>query len=183
MRCRINLCFSTGLQITATCNLEKKDDISWLWQEAARDSDAEFIWSHILGNVHQVLLWTVSSFFVNFMEHFLFELLQAWICDNRQCHYMVSSFFSECISMFLMTGAGPTVLSYTGLPPTHSYVMGDVDFLGHLHNHKFYTLCYANHQIIKFCHKRHILTLLQTLIIITGQKDHVYRNVTGFQRK
>ncbi len=97
---------------------------------------------------------------MNFMEHFLFELLQALICDNRQCHYMGSPFFSECISMFLMTGAGPTVLSYTGLAPTHSYVMGDVDFLCHLPNHKFYMFCYANHQSIEFCHKRHILTLL-----------------------
>ncbi len=155
MRCKIHLCFSTGLQITATCNLEKKDGLCWLWQEAERDSDAEFIWFHILGNVHQALLWTVSSFFVNFMEHFLFELLQAWIC-----HYMRSPLFSECISMFLMTGAGPTVLSCTGLAPTHSYVMGDVDFLCHLHNHKFYTFCYVNHKIIKFCHKRHILALL-----------------------
>jgi hypothetical protein len=35
-----------------------------------------FIWSHILRIVHQVLLWTVSSFSGNFMETFL-ELIRS----------------------------------------------------------------------------------------------------------
>jgi len=34
-------------------------------------NDAEFNWWHILRNVQQVLLWSVSSFFGNCIEHFL----------------------------------------------------------------------------------------------------------------
>ncbi len=42
-----------------------------------------FIWYHILVNVHQVSPWILSSFFGNFMKHFLFFLmLLVWNSRN-----------------------------------------------------------------------------------------------------
>jgi hypothetical protein len=38
--------------------------------------------------VHQVLLWDVSSFFGNFMEHLYFKLLLVRLCHSDQSHYM-----------------------------------------------------------------------------------------------
>ncbi len=46
---------------------------------------------HFSGNVHQVLLWTPSSVFGNFMEHFLFQHLLVWTCHKKHIHYMMSS--------------------------------------------------------------------------------------------
>jgi hypothetical protein len=58
-------------------------------RERKYGTNADFIWSHILRNVQQVLLWTANSVFRNFMEHFLFELLLVWTLLQPQTDYLI----------------------------------------------------------------------------------------------
>lgn len=74
------------------------------------ENSAVFIWSHILRNVHKLLLWTDCEFiFLDLMKHFLFKLLLAlvWTCHKGwgQSHSMASCLLLTWFNTFwILTG-------------------------------------------------------------------------------
>jgi len=68
-------------------------------------TNTDFIWSHILRNVQQVLLWTANSVFRNFMERFLFKLLLVWTLLQPQTDYLIDQLLVNGILKILKYSA------------------------------------------------------------------------------